>query len=179
MQTSVTFKNINPSKHFRSYVQDKLARFDRLLDTPSEASVVLSVEKLRHIAEINLAGGKLNINAKEENSDMHAAIDLVLDKLKKQIKKHKQKTRGHRNGSKKSLKDENIITQDAAHTADEVLNQVRVQNIEYKPMDVEEAVMQFDLVSNHFLVFTNAKTDRVNVLYRRKNGDFGLIQPNS
>ncbi len=179
MQTSVTFKNINPSKHFRSYVQDKLDRFDRLLDTPSEANVVLSVEKLRHIAEINLAGGRLNINAKEENSDMHAAIDLVLDKLKKQIKKNKQKTRKRRNGSKENLKENDFFSIDTAFQADEASHQVRIQHIEYKPMDIEEAVMQLDLVPDHFLVFTNAKTDKVNVLYRRNNGDFGLIQPSS
>lgn len=179
MQTSVTFKNLGPSNHYKSYVQEKLDRFDKLLDNPTEANVVLSIEKLRHIAEINLAGGRLNINAKEENSDMHAAIDLVLDKLKIQITKNKQKIKGRKNGSKESIKRKGIRNQNPTKLADEIPQQVKIQNIEYKPMDVEEAVMQLDLVNDHFLVFANAQTDKVNVLYRRKDGHFGLIQPSS
>ncbi|MBW1759345.1 MAG: ribosome-associated translation inhibitor RaiA [Deltaproteobacteria bacterium] len=176
MQSSITFKNIDPSKHFKSYVQNKLDRFDKLLDNPAETKVVLSVEKLRHIAEINLTGDKLNINAKEANNDMHAAIDLVLDKIEKQIKKSKEKTKQRRSGFKKS-KTNNLMAEGTAFQEEEFLKQVKVRNIEYKPMGVEEAVMQMDIVNNTFLVFTNAETDRVNVLYRRNDGHLGLIQP--
>jgi len=176
MQSSITFKNIDPSKHFKSYVQNKLDRFDKLLDNPAETKVVLSVEKLRHIAEINLTGDRLNINAKEANNDMHAAIDLVLDKIEKQIKKSKEKTKQRRSGFKKS-KTNNLMAEDTAFQEEEPLKQVKVRNIEYKPMDVEEAVMQMDIVDDTFLVFTNAETDRVNVLYRRNDGHLGLIQP--
>ena len=87
MQTSVTFKNLDPSDTLKSYVTDKLNRFDRLLENPAEANVVLSVEKFRHIAEINIAGDRLTINGKEETIDMYSAIDNVLDKLEKQIEK--------------------------------------------------------------------------------------------
>lgn len=176
MQSSITFKNIDPSKHFKSYVQNKLDRFDKLLDNPAETKVVLSVEKLRHIAEINLTGDRLNINAKEANNDMHAAIDLVLDKIEKQIKKSKEKTKQRRSGFKKS-KTNNLMAQDTAFQEEEPLKEVKIRNIEYKPMDVEEAVMQMDIVDDTFLVFTNAETDRVNVLYRRNDGHLGLIQP--
>ena len=79
MQTSVTFKNLDPSENLKSYVADKLDRFDRLLDNPAEANVVLSVEKFRHIAEINITGDRLNIVGKEEINDMYSAIDMVLD----------------------------------------------------------------------------------------------------
>ncbi len=177
MQTTVTFKNLNPSKHYKAYVSDKLDRFDKLLDNPAEANIVLSVEKLRHIAEINLIGDRLNINAKEENSDMHAAIDLVLDKLKKQLKKNKQKIRSRRSSSKESNRNKAISGENTIYP-EESEKQIMVQNIEYKPMDIEEAVMQMDLISDYFLVFTNSLTDRVNVLYRRSDGDYGLIQPN-
>lgn len=177
MQTSVTFKNIDPSEHLKSYVGDKLNRFDKYLYNPAEANVVLSVEKFRHMAEINITGDRLNINGKEETDDMYSAIDMVLDKLEKQIKKNKQKTREHRTGSK--LWTQNIIEEDAAFTEDEDAGRVRIRHIEYKPMDVEEAIMQMGLVTDNFLVFTNARTDKVNVLYRRKDGDYGLIQPNN
>ena len=91
MHTSVTFKNIDPSDNLKAYVQDKLDRYDRFLDSPAEANVVLSVEKFRHIAEININGRKLNIIGKEETNDMYSAIDMVLDKIGKQIKKNKEK----------------------------------------------------------------------------------------
>jgi putative sigma-54 modulation protein len=176
MQTSVTFKNLDPSDTLKSYVTDKLNRFDRLLDNPAEASVVLSVEKFRHIAEINIAGDRLTINGKEETVDMYSAIDNVMDKLEKQIKKSKQKIRERRPGSKAK----NFTMEDeAAGADDEIERQVRVKNIEYKPMDVEEAVLQMDLTTDNFLVFTNARSDRVNVLYRRKDGHYGLIQPSN
>jgi putative sigma-54 modulation protein len=176
MQTSVTFKNLDPSDTLKSYVTDKLNRFDRLLENPAEANVVLSVEKFRHIAEINIAGDRLTINGKEETVDMYSAIDNVMDKLEKQIKKNKQKIRERRPGSKAK----NFGIEDEAFTVDDdIERQVRVKNIEYKPMDVEEAVLQMDLMNDNFLVFTNARSDRVNVLYRRKDGHYGLIQPSN
>jgi putative sigma-54 modulation protein len=175
MQTSVTFKNLDPSDHLKAYVREKLDRFDRLLDNPAEANVVLSVEKFRHIAEINISGDRLNINGKEEINDMYSAIDMVLDKLEKQIKKGKQKIREHRTASKFSIKE--ISNTELMPSEDDAEPEIMVRNIEYKPMDIDEALMQMDLVKDNFLVFTNAHTDRVNVLYRRKDGHYGLIQP--
>ena len=177
MQTSVTFKNIDPSDPLKSYVQDKLDRFDRLLDNPAEANVVLSVEKFRHIAEINVNGDRLTINGKEETNDMYSAIDMVLDKLEKQIKKNKQKVRERRTGSKGKTK--NLPDTEMNIPDEEPAIEVKVKNIEYKPMDVEEAILQMDLLKDSFLVFTNARSDQINVLYRRKDGHYGLIQPSS
>ena len=177
MQTSVTFKNLDPSEHLKAYVSDKLDRFDKFLDNPAEANVVLAVEKFRHIAEINLSGDKLSIIGKEETNDMYSAIDMVLDKLEKQIKKNKQKIRERRSAAKnrnRSLLDESDQIPD-----DENERQVKIRNIEYKPMDIEEAVLQMDLIEDNFLVFTNARSDQINVLYRRRDGHYGLIQPSS
>ena len=177
MQTSVTFKNLDPSEHLKAYVSDKLDRFDKFLDNPAEANVVLAVEKFRHIAEINIAGDKLNIIGKEETNDMYSAIDMVLDKLEKQIKKSKQKIRERRSSSKN--RNRSMIEEADNLPDDEVERQVKIRNIEYKPMDIEEAVMQMDLIEYNFLVFTNARSDQINVLYRRRDGHYGLIQPSS
>jgi len=177
MQTSVTFKNLDPSEPLRSYVQDKLDRFDRLLDNPAEASVVLAVEKFRHIAEININGDRLTIIGKEETNDMYSAIDMVLDKLEKQIKKNKQKVRERRTASKSKTK--NLPGAEISIPDEEPKLEVKVKNIDYKPMDVEEAILQMDLLKDNFLVFTNARSDQINVLYRRKDGHYGLIQPSS
>ncbi len=172
MNTSVRFKNLEPSDPLKSYVREKLDRMEKYFNGPAEASVVLSIEKFRHSAEINVMGDRLTINGKEETEEMYSAIDMVLDKLEVQIKKSKQKSRDYRSKGK-------IVPMASAQTVDEESGQgrVRVRHIEYKPMDVDEAVMQMDLIKDNFLVFTNARTEAVNVLYRQKDGNYGLIQP--
>jgi putative sigma-54 modulation protein len=177
MQTSVTFKNLDPSDNLKAYVKDKLNRLDKYLYNPAEANVVLTVEKFRHISEISIVGDRLNIIGKEETNDMYSAIDMTLDKLEKQIKKGKEKKREKRNASASRAMASGI--DDAMLTEDGFSENLTVQNIDYKPMDVDEAIMQMGLVTDNFLVFTNARTNNVNVLYRRKNGGFGLIQPSN
>jgi putative sigma-54 modulation protein len=172
MNTSVRFKNLEPSDALKSYVSEKLDRMEKYFNGPAEANVVLSIEKFRHSAEINIMGDRLTINGKEETEEMYSAIDMVLDKLEVQIKKNKQKSRDYRSKGK-------IDTQSSDQEIDDPLDlpRVHVHHIEYKPMDVDEAVMQMDLINNSFLVFTNARTDKINVLYRQKDGNYGLIQP--
>lgn len=175
MQLSVTFKNIEPSDHLKSYLQEKLDRLDKFLDNPAEANVALSVQKHRHIAEVNVSGDRLTIIGKEETTDMYSAIDMVLDKLEKQIKKGKQKIRDHRNASRAKAMD--MLSDESVFTDDDPSKEIIVKNINYKPMDIEEAAMQLDLTPDSFLVFTNSRTERVNVIYRRNDGHFGLVQP--
>ena len=177
MQTSVTFKNFDSSENLKSYIKNKLDRFDKLLDNPAMATVVLSVQKFRRIAEVNISGDRLNIKGTEETEDMYSAIDKVLDKLEKQIKKSKQKIRERRGGSKS--KAGSIMPDEPVFEEEMTPGEIMVRNIEYKPMDIEEARMQMDIIDDNFLVFTNSGTNKVNVLYHRKNGGFGLIQPSS
>ena len=177
MQTSVTFKNLDPSDNLKSYVGDKLDRFDKFLDNPAEANVVLAVEKFRHIAEINISGDRLTIIGKEETVDMYSAIDMVLDKLEKQIKKNKEKIRERRSASKN--RNRSMLDEISSSPDEDIEREIKIRNIEYKPMDIEEAVLQMDLIEDNFLVFTNARSDQINVLYRRRDGHYGLIQPSS
>ena len=172
MHTSVRFKNLESSEALRSYVSEKLNRMDKYFSGPAEANVVLSIEKFRHSAEINITGDRLTINGKEETEEMYAAIDMVLDKLEVQIKKSKQKSRDFRSKDKAAALSAGSAAEEEPDTP-----QIRIQHIEYKPMDVDEAVMQMDLIKHSFLVFTNARTGAVNVLYRQKDGNYGLIQP--
>jgi putative sigma-54 modulation protein len=177
MQTSVTFKNLDPSDTIKAYVCDKLDRFDKYLYSSAEANVVLSVEKFRHIAEVNINGDRMIFIGKEETDDMYSAIDMVLDKIEKQIKRGKQKFRERRPGNK--LKKKGVFSEPPLVPDDDRAQQIHIKNIDYKPMDIEEAIMQMDLIDDNFLVFTNAKSERVNVIYRRKDGNYGLIQPSS
>jgi len=174
MNTSVRFKNLEPSDALKAYVRDKLDRLDKYFNGPAEANVVLSIEKFRHRAEINITGDRLTINGTEETEEMYSAIDMVLDKLEVQIKKNKQKSRAFRSKTKTDTAGASGVETNSTKAPI-----VRVRDIEYKPMDVDEAIMQMDLISDNFLVFTNARTDAVNVLYRQKDGNFGLIQPRS
>lgn len=168
MNIAVRFKNLESSDALRDYVTEKLSRLEKYFNGPVEAGVVLSVEKFRHSAEVNLLGDRLTINGTEETEEMYAAIDMVVDKLEAQIKKSKQKNRSHRDkGKTGDLSDEGLAQPP----------QVEIHAIEYKPMDVDEAILQMDLVTGHFLVFTNSRTGVVNVLYRKKDGNYGLIQP--
>ena len=172
MNTSVRFKNLEPSDALKSYVSEKLNRMEKYFNGPAEANVVLSIEKFRHSAEINIMGDRLTINGKEETEEMYSAIDMVLDKLEGQIKKNKQKSRQYRSkGKTGAMASEQEVDMDGGQP------RVRVHHIEFKPMDVDEAVMQMDLIKDNFLVFTNARTETVNVLYRQKDGNYGLIQP--
>ena len=172
MNTSVRFKNLEPSDALKSYVSEKLNRMEKYFNGPAEANVVLSIEKFRHSAEINIIGDRLTINGKEETEEMYSAIDMVLDKLEGQIKKNKQKSRQYRaKGKTGAMASGQVVDKDGGQP------RVRVHPIEFKPMDVDEAVMQMDLITDTFLVFTNARTESVNVLYRQKDGNYGLIQP--
>ncbi|MCA1792567.1 MAG: ribosome hibernation-promoting factor, HPF/YfiA family [Desulfotignum sp.] len=179
MQTTVTFKKIDPSDPLKSYVRKKLDKFDKMLDSPAEAYVVLSVEKIRHIAEITLVCDKLNIHAKEESESMYSSIDTLVDKVRAQIKKHKEKIKRHMSGKKKSLTDtaEFIHAGDAFALDTTVFDDLVMETIDTKPMDIEDAVNEFNTGRHAFFVFNNARTEQLNVLYKHNNGKLGLIQP--
>ena len=180
MQTTVTFKKMDSSDSLKSYVHKKLAKFDKMLDSPGEAHVVLSVQKIRHIAEITLTCDKLNIHAKEESESMYSSIDALVDKVKTQIKKHKEKLKRHMSGQKQSLTDTaEFSTQEmTASTAEStLLDNIIMETIDTKPMDIDDAVIELTSGKQPFFVFNNARTEQLNVLYKHNNGKLGLIQP--
>jgi putative sigma-54 modulation protein len=182
MQKSVTFINLDSSDALKTYAFEKLDRFDRFLQNPAKANVVLTVEKFRHIAEINISADGFTINAHEETSDMYSAIDMALDKIDKQIKKNKQKFKKQRSTAARSKayahEDREAVPLEGLD--EESLPRImRIKNVDYKPMDVDEAVLQMRLINDNFLVFADSQTDQINVLYRLKDGNFGLIQPRS
>lgn len=108
MQISLTFRHVNASDSLKAKVQEKFDKLDKMLDRPAEAHVVLSVEKIRNIVEVNLKGDKFQIHAKEESENMYSAIDSVVDKVKLQIKKNKEKLKRHLAGDKESIKDNGV-----------------------------------------------------------------------
>lgn len=178
MHVTVTFKKIDTSDSLKSYVQKKLDRFDKMLDSPGEAHIVLSVEKIRHIAEITLVCDKLKIHAKEDSESMYSSIDALMDKVKAQINKNKEKIRRHLSGNKQSIKNEPTEFDAANPSSDNpVIDQIILETIDYKPMDIEDAVVELDSGKQSFFVFNNARSEQLNVLYKHNNGKLGLIQP--
>ncbi|NDY71768.1 ribosome-associated translation inhibitor RaiA [Desulfobacter hydrogenophilus] len=175
MQVTITFKKIEASDSLKSYVHKKLKRFDKMLDGPAEANVVLSVEKIRHIAELTLTSGTLNIHAKEASESMYATIDILADKIKGQITKHKEKEKKHMSGNKTSLTDTREFSIDEPLPKDVV--DIIEEPLETKPMDIEDAVIELESGKKSFYVFTNARTEQVNVIYKHNNGKLGLIAP--
>ncbi len=177
MQITLTFKNIDSSDSLKSYVHKKLDRFDKMLDSPAEAHVVLSVEKIRHIAEITLTCDKINIHAREKSDHMYSSIDALMDIVKAQIKKHKEKIKRHMSGNKMSLSDTMEFNQTDNEGTLDTASQIVVEPIDYKPMDIEDAVIELNTGKRSFFVFNNARTEQLNVLYKHNNGKLGLIQP--
>jgi len=181
MQTSVTFKKIDPSDALKSYVQKKLDRFDKMLDTPAEANVVLSVEKIRHIAEITLVCDKVKIHAKEESENMYSSIDTLMDKIRVQIKKNKEKQKNHMSGSKETIKSDEIDLEEIDLTEPESEKKksydIILETLDYKPMDVDDAAIELNAGKEDFFVFNNSRSESLNVIYRRSDGNLGLIQP--
>ncbi len=179
MEITVTGRHVDVTPALKEYAATKLdhikVEFPRMLG----AHFILEVEKFRQIAELVLVcGNHITIEAREVNEDLYAAIDKVVDKVARQLRKYKTKIQNHRPRSAQALHvDEHVLTHDL-HEEKGSHRVVQTERFAIKPMFVEEAVLQLEMSEiNQFLVFLNAETEKVNVLYRRKKGDFGLIQP--
>ena len=177
MNIAFAFKNFEPSDHLRKYAArrfEKLRRFTTKSENV-EMTVVLTVDKFRHKAEVQFAGDNLNISAVEQSSDMYATVDMVLDKLETQLKKHAERVKEKRRASTKDFSATLAAGEDVGG---EQRRQVVAEVVEPKPLYVEEALLQFEQRPDDVvLVFINADESRINILYRRKNGEIGLIDP--
>jgi putative sigma-54 modulation protein len=187
MQMSVTFRHMEPSEALRQYVVDKLQRIRRLFPDPIRAQIVLSLERYLHKADIiiTLHNG-LAIKGTELTEDMYAAIDLVMDKIERQVRKYKDKINSHR----PTPGPEVLVSYEVMRPLNEVGAQepasaeapppaytiVKTTKFFAKPMSPEEAIMQMNLLGNDFLVFTNSDTRDVNVVYKRADGNYGLVE---
>jgi putative sigma-54 modulation protein len=181
MQIAVTFRHMDASEPVRTYVEEKLSRVKKYIEEPIDAQVALSVEKkIRHKAEVTIVAKGITIKGSEETNDMYAAIDAVVDKIERQLKRYKEKIKQHKPTSGRERQVEKRVV--AAESIDEGGGEpviIRSRSFQVKPMSVEEAVMQMDLLHKDFLVYTDSSTEDINVVYRRKDGNYGLIVPQS
>jgi putative sigma-54 modulation protein len=178
MNVTVTFRHIQATNALRDYAESKIGRLGRYLHRPMGAHVILSVLKKNHRAEISLSANGTSLFADEETSDLYSAIDLALDKIERQVKKLNQKRKDHHAEPPSAGLRLQVLAPDRVdlHGAPEI---IRTRRIPTKPMSVEEAVMQMDLTNNEFFVFRNTEGSGLSVIYRRKDGNYGLIDSES
>jgi putative sigma-54 modulation protein len=180
MQVNITFRNMFATEALRNHVQDKLSKVvDKYLDKVTEAHVTLSLERYLHQADVNLHAGHFHVRGKEKSEDMYASIDTAIDKIERQLKKHKERLKNHRPAHVHQAGPVRVRYEVFSAKEDDGLSPELIRRDEFlaKPMSVEEALMQMDLLNNDFLVFTRPDSAEVNVIYRRKDGNFGLIAP--
>ncbi|TXD37167.1 ribosome-associated translation inhibitor RaiA [Lujinxingia vulgaris] len=211
MNANVSFRNMDSSASLRNYATAKLERIcDKYVQGKIDASVVMTVEKFWHIADFTLQIKNLTVKGAERSEDMYSSIDLALDKIEKQLRRHKDRLRDHKptNGQAKMFKMA-VVSPIAAESAAEIdsefaedyelypepsaaeetpvvetvntpsgrVSVLRNKLYEAKPMSIDEAVLQLDLLEDRqFFVFTNAETQAINVVYKRDDKNVGVIE---
>jgi putative sigma-54 modulation protein len=198
MQLNITFRNLDSSDALKEYAKEKVDRIHKYLDRAGGAHVVLSLERHLHHADITIQSGAFLLRGREKSEDMYASIDLAMDKIERQLRRYKEKLKNH-HGRERVHHRHELVSQlkvrydvvaipepEDAPLEPQASGEpavappgpkiIRSNEFLAKPMTVEDAVMQMDLMNNDFLVFTNVTSNELNVVYRRKDGHYGLIE---
>ncbi len=171
MKTNITGRKIDISAGIRSFTEKKLLKLDKFFDEAAEAQVTLSVEKDRQTAELTIYYGGFVYRAEDTSADMYASIDHAIELIERQIRKNKTRL-------EKKLRSGAFDAQDAAPAEAEETEFKIVKSKKHaiKPMSPEEAILQMNLLGHEFFVFHNDETDKIDVVYKRKDGNYGLIE---
>lgn len=169
---AVTFRHVDPSQPLKDYVVEKLGKIQKILDYPFEANVTLSVEKHRHIAEVFLTARGITIKAFESTHDLYSAIDLVCDKVERQMKKYREKKKEKGQAQAPIVSGSSLtIREDAGPRI------VRYDNFLPKPMSVEDAAHHLDILRIDVFMFINQETNQPSVVFRQQDGNIGFMEP--
>jgi putative sigma-54 modulation protein len=174
MRLQVKGKNVEVSESIRAYAEEKLRKLERHLNDPTRVEVELAVERnpsisANHIAEATVWTKGPVLRARESSSDMKASIDQLADKLSRQVKRYREKQR--RRTARVGTGEASALPDDSEPLV------VKTKQFAVKPMSAEEAVLQLELIGHDFFVFKNAESGDVNVVYRRRDSTYGLIEP--
>ncbi|OGO06596.1 MAG: ribosomal subunit interface protein [Chloroflexi bacterium RBG_13_56_8] len=175
MQILIKGKNLEVTDRLRSYIEKKVNRLDRFLPNIDEAEVDLSVQSTksaqdRQAVQLTLRANGAILRAEDHSSDMQGSIDAVLDKISRQIERYKGK---HWRSQNRAPATEEVLSEEAAPES----QIVRTKRFQTRAMNVEEAIEQMELLGHDFFVFFNADTDSLSVVYRRRDGGYGLLLP--
>lgn len=171
MELNIRGDKLVVTKAIKDYITDKLSKLDKYFEevTKIKASVIIRVKNDEEIIEVTVPTGKFTLRAEEKHSDLYAAIDLVVDKLERQIRKNKTKLNNkYKNILQFDLNTDTEVEEDLAKI-------IKRKNITTKPMDEEEAILQMELLNHDFFVFKNVDEECVSVIYKRKDNDYGII----
>lgn len=182
MKFIISGKNIDVTPGLKDTIEQKLGKLERYFTPETEIIVTLSVEKERQTIEVTIPVKGHIIRSEQTSNDMYVSIDLVEEIIQRQLRKYKNKlvakSQGHSTTAStgNNFKKEFFESDEKVNTDDEV-RIIRTKRFGIKPMYAEDACIQMELVGHSFFVFSNAETDEVNVVYKRKDGAFGLIEP--
>ena len=188
MKVDITGRHTEITPALREFTEEKLQKLDKLLDGPSEAHVVLSIVKHRHIVEIQIKSRTGVLAGTEETGDLYASIGEVVDKLERQALKQKEKThdhkhrRGPRDPAVTATIEANVAAAQPVDGESSATNPtgpriVHNRRIHVRPMSPEDAVLELEASEEELLVFRETQSERIHVLYRQKDGNYGLIDP--
>jgi putative sigma-54 modulation protein len=183
MQVNITFRHLDPTEALKAHVKGRVEHVQRFIDRPSEAHAVLHVENLAHHAEITVKAGRFLLRGTARSPDMYASIDAAADKIERQLKKHKERIASHHkpHANGRSTEPQPV---DVRHDVLDIIEHpdrpshrvVKSTRFEAKPMTLDEAILQLDLLDARFYVFQNAADRAINIVYRRDDGNCGLIE---
>jgi len=174
MKMTITGRHLELDDDIRSYAEKKMRKAETYFDRIIEAQMILSAEKHRRIAEVTLNAKRVTFHAQEETEDIYASIDGVMEKVDTQIKKHKKRLEDRKHQFievTSDLEQAEVSEQQAEPRI------IKVSQFAPKPITVREAVAQMMLSGDNVLMFSNSQTNQVNVVYRRKDGNYGWIEP--
>lgn len=186
MQISITGRHMELTEQHKEYVEKKLRRHLKpFFDTIMDVHVILEKEKHRERAEITILANGVTMHGEEETGDFFSSIDLVVEKMEQQIKKHRARLKAKRSrprggAAEKSIRYKmDVLSGEDLESGTREPRVIRTRTVAMKPLSLDEALMQMDLMNQNFLVFRNASSERVNVLYRRADGNYSLVEPES
>ncbi len=169
MDITISFRHVAHDESLKKYVEEKLSRLQKYVEIPLDLHVVLSLErKYRQRVDVTFALGGVVINAHEVMNDMYAAVDKVLDKLEMRLSRYRDKVRQYREGKPKKT--------DGSGVEEKAAQIIMLRKIDAKPMDPEEAMMQLGASGDAFIIFRGVERGNVCVMYKRKDGNFGLVE---
>ena len=174
MKFIISGKNLEVTEALKERINKKLGKLDKFFSPQTEAHVTMSVQRSRHILEVTIPSGGITLRAEVASDDMYTCIDKAEDILERQIRKNK--TRLEKKLHAGAFEQE-FFSSDIDVEEEKEFRVVRTKRFAIKPMPVEEAILQMNLLGHEFFMFSNADTNEVNVVYRRKDGNYGLIEP--
>ena len=181
MQLIIDGRHIEITEAIREYVETKIRKLKKYFPYVIDVHVVLYTQKFMQVVEVTINANRFTIHGEESSSDLYASIDLVVDKLNAQLKRYKERLVDSHQRKPRPDKDLNlnilVFEREDIEEMKPSPQVISTQRMAIKPMSVDEAVMQMDLIDQNFLMFRNAESKNVNVIYRRKDGHYGLIEP--